>query len=100
MHFDDMNQIQRRLHNAAIVLGADGDEHGFEKLQRDAISEIEAMRSLARDAYDAWDHDRDAKVGKLLRAIMDDDFRAMYRHDLAVPNAQLTGAAPRNAEPE
>lgn len=52
-----------------------------------ANAEIEAMRSLARDAYDAWDHDRDAKVGKLLRAIMDDEFRAMYRPDLVVPNA-------------
>jgi hypothetical protein len=57
------------------------------KAMLDAAREIEAVRSLARDAYDAWDHDRDAKVGKLLRAIVDDDFRAMYRPDLAAPNA-------------
>ncbi len=57
------------------------------KLLHAYVDADRAMRSLARDAYDAWDHDRDAKVGKLLRAIMDDDFRAMYRPDLAVPNA-------------
>ena len=44
MNFEHMNAIQRRLHNAACVLGADGDEHGFEQLQRDAIAEIEHLR--------------------------------------------------------
>lgn len=44
MNFDNMTPIQRRLHNAAIALGAEGDEHGFEALQRDAIDEIERLR--------------------------------------------------------
>lgn len=49
MNFDQMNSMQRRLHNAACVLGADGDEYGFEQLQRDAIEEIERLRAeLAR----------------------------------------------------
>ena len=43
MNFEHMNAIQRRLHNAACVLGADGDEYGFEQLQRDAIAEIERL---------------------------------------------------------
>lgn len=43
--FEQMNLTQQRLHNAAHVLGADGDEYGFEKLQRDAIAEIEKLRS-------------------------------------------------------
>ena len=85
MHFDDMNELQRRLHNAAIVADSDGDELGHANVMRDAITEIETMRSLARDAYDAWDHDRDARVGKLLRAMMDDGFRKTYRPD-TVPN--------------
>jgi hypothetical protein len=45
MDFEQMNAIQRRLHNAACVLGADGDEHGFEQLQRDATAEIERLRT-------------------------------------------------------
>lgn len=86
MHFDDMNELQRRLHNAAIVADSDGDEWGHANVMRDAITELETMRSLARDAYDAWDHDRDARVGKLLRAMTDDQFRKTYRPD-TVPNA-------------
>ena len=47
MDFDRMNAIQRRLHNAACVLGADGDEYGFEQLQRDAIAEIDRLHADA-----------------------------------------------------
>lgn len=47
MVFENMNAIQRRLHNAACVLGADGDEHGFEQLQRDTIDEIQRLREEA-----------------------------------------------------
>ena len=45
MDFEQMNAIQRRLHNAACVLGADGDDHGFKQLQHDAIDEIERLRA-------------------------------------------------------
>lgn len=45
MKFDEMNPIQRRLHNAACVLEADGDDYGFAQLQRDAIDEIERLRA-------------------------------------------------------
>ena len=48
MHFDEMNATQRRLHNAACVIETEGDEHGFAKLQRDAIAEIEALRTVLR----------------------------------------------------
>ena len=67
MNFDSMNQIQRRLHNAACVLGADGDEYGFEKLQRDAIAEIERLRQhavvLAATAEEV-ERERCAKVNR------------------------------------
>lgn len=50
-----------------------------------ASGEIDRLKGMAADAYEAWDNDRDAKVGKLLRAMADDEFRAMYRPD-TVPN--------------
>lgn len=43
MKFEDMNPLQRRLHNAAIVLDAEGDEHGFVGLLREAIATEEAQ---------------------------------------------------------
>lgn len=85
MHFDDMNEMQRRLHNAAIVAESDGDEWGHANVMRDAITEIESVWSIAHEAYIAWDNDMDAKVGKLLRAILDEQFRKTYRPD-KVPN--------------
>ena len=57
-----------------------------------AHEEIEAMRWLARDAFDAWDRDKDAKVGKLLRAMIDHDFRKIYRPEMYRPDLAPTGA--------
>ena len=48
MKFEDMNEMQRRLHNAGIVLGCDGDEYGFEQLQFDALKEIGRLESENR----------------------------------------------------
>lgn len=48
--------------------------------------EVEVMRVLAREAYEAWGADNDARLGKLLRAMIDDEFRNSYRPDLR-PNA-------------
>lgn len=56
---------------------------------RAANAEIERLRTLAKDAYDAWQHDRDMRVGKLLLAMMDTKFSATYRPDL-VPNAKVS----------
>ena len=50
MNFDDMNPVQRRLHDAACVMGVNCDEYGFEQLQRDAIAEIERLRTLLAEA--------------------------------------------------
>lgn len=47
-----------------------------------ANSEIAHVRTLATDAYAAWDGDNAPRVGKLLRAILDSDFRRIYRPDL------------------
>ena len=47
MKFEEMNAMQRRLHNAAIVLDCDGDEYGFTDLLREAIGEIERLRANA-----------------------------------------------------
>jgi len=52
------------------------------QLRYEAAAEIERLRTLARDAYEAWDNDRDSKVGKLLRAMLDGKFCATYRPDL------------------
>ncbi len=41
----EMNALQRRLHDAASVLGAASDENGFEQLLRDAIAEIARLRA-------------------------------------------------------
>lgn len=43
MKFENMTPLQRRLHNAAIVLDAEGDEHGFVGLLREAIATEEAQ---------------------------------------------------------
>jgi hypothetical protein len=51
-------------------------------LFREAADEIERLHTLARDAYESWDNDKDAKVGKLLRAMLDETFCAQYRPDL------------------
>lgn len=38
--FADMNDVQQRLHNAALVLEKDGDEYGFVSLLREALTKI------------------------------------------------------------
>ena len=55
--------------------------------------EIEQLQNLAQDAYAAyaaWDNDRDMQVGKLLRVMLDSDFRKTYRPDIVTPNAGET----------
>lgn len=47
VRFEEMNPLQRRLHNAAIVLECECDEHGFVELLRETIGEIENLRSEA-----------------------------------------------------
>ena len=37
------------------------------------------LMAIANDAYSAWDNDQDSKVGKLLRAMVDEEFRRSYR---------------------
>lgn len=57
------------------------------KLALRASHEIESLRTLAREASEAWDSDSDTRVGKLLRAMLDDGFRGAYRPDLR-PNTR------------
>lgn len=45
MDFENMNAVQRRLHNAACVLDADGDEYGYVVVLRDAIDDIAGLRT-------------------------------------------------------
>ena len=47
MRFEDMNAMQRRLHNAALVLDGEGDEYGFVGMLREAIEQIERIRTDA-----------------------------------------------------
>lgn len=70
---------------------------------REAATEIEQLRTLARDAYEAWDNYRDAQVGKLLRAMLDETFRKTYRPDLSpklwamlIPGPDDVWAMPRS----
>ena len=77
MNFEHMNAIQRRLHNAACVLGADGDEHGFEKLQRDAIAEIEHLREAVRSARADEAHCWASRVDVLSAQLREVDARYM-----------------------
>ena len=64
--------------------------------------QVENVRllGLARDAYECWDGDKDAKVGKLLRAMLDEKFRAHYRPDLAKVGAGNTAPETHNAPHE
>ena len=55
-------------------------------------AEAEALRTLAKDAHKAWDADKAMRVGKLLIAMIDPEFRRSYRPDLT-PNAGLSGPA-------
>lgn len=50
--------------------------------------EIEQLQKLAQDAYAAWDNNQDMKVGKLLRAMLDSDFRKTYRSGIATPGKE------------
>jgi len=50
--------------------------------RRAADTEIERLTTLAKDAHAAWDSDQDARVGKLLIAMLDMDFCWSYRPDL------------------
>lgn len=45
MDFEQMDEVQKRLHNAALVLEAEGDTNGFSKLQLDAIAYIERLKT-------------------------------------------------------
>lgn len=51
-------------------------------------AECEALRALAADAYEAWEYDKDSRVGKLLMAMRNPEFRASYRPDLAAMNRE------------
>lgn len=59
----------------------------YDRAPFEAADEIERLRTLASDAYEAWDSDRDSRVGKLLRAMLDGKFCATYRPDLP-PNVK------------
>jgi hypothetical protein len=43
VEFEDMNELQRRLHNAAIGLECDGDEYGYVGLLRETIAELQKL---------------------------------------------------------
>jgi len=59
------------------------------RAMRAAKAEVDRLRTLAKDAYDAWQNDRDMRVGKLLLAMTDTEFSHMYRPDLG-SNVELS----------
>lgn len=89
--------IETQLRAQSIEIAAEGHA-GWGNTMTCAAEEIETLRAeserlrtLARDAAVAWDADRDARVGKLLRAMVDVDYCRTYRPDL-VPNADIQRA--------
>lgn len=75
------------------VLNAECEEYHALTDKTDATmkaagAEIQRLRKLATDAYEAWDTDQDTRVGKLLRAMVDADFCRTYRPDLLPPNPE------------
>lgn len=83
-----MNQAIELLRERAQASGGDA-------LLEEVAEELERMRILVAEAYEAWEHDRDTRVGKLIRAMGDDKFCQTYRPDLWPPNAELTGKSGR-----
>lgn len=105
MDFERMNEIQRRLHNAACVLGADGDEYGFEQLQRDAIAEIARLEATLRDKQavlaraSGWLHaayDRPPQTPEC-RALLAEVDRALFQMHPAVERQRAIESAVRPA---
>lgn len=62
MQFENMNEIQAKLHNAAIVTEAEGDDYGYAKVMRDAIDEIEKLRYQVTTLYKTIEKCRDTAV--------------------------------------
>ena len=62
--------------------------------------QVENVRllELARNAYECLDSDKDAKVGKLLRAMLDEKFREHYRPDLAKVGSHRTADEERKRQ--
>lgn len=48
MKFDDMNDLQKRLHNAAIVIEIELNGYGFKELLLETIEELEKVKSSAK----------------------------------------------------
>ena len=88
-----VNQAIELLKERAQACGGDA-------LLEEVAEEISRMRILAGEAYEAWEHDRDTRVGKLLRAMGDDKFCQTYRPDLWPPNVKVTGAPPHGGQQE
>lgn len=87
VRFEEMNPLQRRLHNAAIVLECEGDEHGFVELQRDAIMEIQQMRDCSGRVIAAFE-----ELGRTSDTI--DLLKARSRCENAMLELQQTSKTP------
>lgn len=60
-----------------------GIAHQFERdLRLKHEKEIRELNLLLKAAHKAWDSDKDSRVGKLLHAALNKDFRYLYRPDL------------------
>ena len=66
--------------------GYDPEMDDFCGRTRQRIAELEKelreLNALLKDAHKAWDSDKDSRVGKLLHAALNKDFRYTYRPDL------------------
>ena len=68
-----------------------GTGYSKDAMLEKAADEIDQLRKLASDAFEAWNYDRDSQVGKLLRAMLSNEFRQHYRPELMAPNVELSG---------
>jgi len=75
----------------ADVWSKTGEGDGNSEALSVLSSEVRRLLTLAEDAHEAWDNDRDTKVGKLLYAMISPEFCQHYRPELS-PNAELKGS--------
>lgn len=81
---------ERRLHpiecdECSFMCGAADNGNGCDKAAGIALSQAKELRELTvllQDAHKAWDSDKDSRVGKLLHAALNKDFRYSYRPEL------------------
>jgi hypothetical protein len=94
MNFADMNPLQRRMHNAAIVLECDGDETGFAPLLREAIEALTPPATIAVGVIEKSELDSPEYGLRLWHSIHNDWDTAQQEINETVMELQDAGVTP------